>query len=147
MQQRPKRKRSENIGVLHGEWGENVAVEHLRRNGYEIVERNSRPVEKDGRLEIDLVAWDRRNDAMVFVEVKQHSRPSSYSRRLRSVDKRKRENLRRACNAWRRVNRWRGAFRFDVIEVYGVPDGGAPVIDHIEKVDLFAKRERFVKWN
>ena len=147
MQQRPKRKRSENIGVLHGEWGENVAVEHLRRNGYEIVERNSRPVEKDGRLEIDLVAWDRRNDAMVFVEVKQHSRPSSYSRRLRSVDKRKRENLRRACNAWRRVNRWRGAFRFDVIEVYGVPDGGAPVIDHIEKVDLFAKRERFVKWS
>ena len=147
MQQRPKRKRSENIGVLHGEWGENVAVEHLRRNGYEIVERNSRPVEKDGRLEIDLVAWDRRNDAMVFVEVKQHSRPSSYSRRLRSVDKRKRENLRRACNAWRRVNRWRGAFRFDVIEVYGVPDGGAPVIDHIERVDLFAKRERFVKWN
>ena len=147
MQQRPKRKRSENIGVLHGEWGENVAVEHLRRNGYEIVERNSRPVEKDGRLEIDLVAWDRRNDAMVFVEVKQHSRPSSYSRRLRSVDKRKRENLRRACNAWRRVNRWHGAFRFDVIEVYGVPEGGRPVIDHIKKVDLFAKRGRFVKWN
>ena len=147
MQQRPKRKRSENLGVLHGEWGENVAVEHLRRNGYEIVERNSRPVEKDGRLEIDLVAWDRRNDAMVFVEVKQHSRPSSYSRRLRSVDKRKRENLRRACNAWRRVNRWHGAFRFDVIEVYGVPEGGRPVIDHIEKVDLFAKRGWFVKWN
>ena len=147
MQQRPKRKRSENIGVLHGEWGEAVAVEHLRRHGYEIVERNSRPVERDGRLEIDLVAWDRKNDAMVFVEVKQHAKPSPYARRLRSVDKRKRENLRRACNAWRRVNRWHGAFRFDVIEIYGVPEGGQPVIDHIEKVDLFAKRERFVKWN
>ena len=147
MQQRPKRKRTENIGVLHGEWGEAVAVEHLRRHGYEIVERNSRPVERDGRLEIDLVAWDRKNDAMVFVEVKQHAKPSPYARRLRSVDKRKRENLRRACNAWRRVNRWHGAFRFDVIEIYGVPEGGQPVIDHIEKVDLFAKRERFVKWN
>ena len=79
--------------------------------------------------------------------MKQHAKPSPYSRRLRSVDKRKRENLRRACNAWRRVNRWHGAFRFDVIEVYGVPEGGRPVIDHIEKVDLFAKRGRFVKWN
>ena len=147
MQQRPKRKPSVNIGVLHGEWGENEAVAYLRRHGYEIVERNSRPVEKDERLEIDLVAWDRKNDAMVFVEVKQHAKPSPYARRLRSVDKRKRENLRRACNAWRRVNRWHGAFRFDVIEVYGVPEGGSPVIDHIEKVDLFAKRERFVKWN
>ena len=147
MQQRPKRKRSDNIGVLHGEWGENEAVAYLRRHGYEIVERNSRPVERDERLEIDLVAWDRRNDAMVFAEVKQHAKPSPYSRRLRSVDKRKRENLRRACNAWRRVNRWHGAFRFDVIEVYGVPEGGRPVIDHIEKVDLFAKRGRFVKWN
>ena len=147
MRQRPERKRSDNIGVLHGEWGENEAVAYLRRHGYEIVERNSRPVERDERLEIDLVAWDRRNDAMVFVEVKQHAKPSPYSRRLRSVDKRKRENLRRACNAWRRVNRWHGAFRFDVIEVYGVPEGGRPVIDHIEKVDLFAKRGRFVKWN
>ena len=147
MRQRPERKRSDNIGVLHGEWGENEAVAYLRRRGYEIVERNSRPVEKDERLEIDLVAWDRRNDAMVFVEVKQHAKPSPYSRRLRSVDKRKRENLRRACNAWRRVNRWHGAYRFDVIEVYGVPEGGRPVIDHIEKVDLFAKRGRFVKWN
>ena len=147
MRLRPKRKASDNIGVLHGEWGENEAVAYLRRRGYEIVERNSRPVEKDERLEIDLVAWDRRNDAMVFVEVKQHAKPSPYSRRLRSVDKRKRENLRRACNAWRRVNRWHGAFRFDVIEVYGVPEGGRPVIDHIKKVDLFAKRGRFVKWN
>ena len=147
MRLRPKRKTSDNIGVLHGEWGENEAVAYLRRRGYEIVERNSRPVEKDERLEIDLVAWDRRNDAMVFVEVKQHAKPSPYSRRLRSVDKRKRENLRRACNAWRRVNRWHGAFRFDVIEVYGVPEGGRPVIDHIEKVDLFAQRGRFVKWN
>ena len=147
MQRRPEGKRSGNIGVLRGEWGENEAVAYLRRRGYEIVERNSRPVERDERLEIDLVAWDRRSDTMVFVEVKQHARPSPYSRRLRSVDRRKRENLLRACNAWRRVNRWHGAFRFDVIEIYGVPEGGRPVIDHIEKVNLFVKRERFVRWN
>ena len=140
-------RKADNIGVLHGAWGEAVAVDHLRRHGYEIVDRNSRPVEKDERLEIDIVAWDRRKDAMVFVEVKQHAKPSPYARRLQSVNKRKRMNLCRACNAWRRTNKWRGAFRFDVIEIYGVPGGGEPVIDHISDVELFAKRGRFVNWN
>ena len=121
-------------------------MDHLRRHGYEIVDRNSRPVEKDERLEIDIVAWDRKKDAMVFVEVKQHAKPSPYARRLQSVDRRKRMNLRRACNAWRRTNQWHGAFRFDVIEIYGVPEGGKPVIDHISNVELFAKRGRFVNW-
>ena len=139
--------KTDNIGVLHGAWGEAVAVDHLRRHGYEIVDRNSRPVERDERLEIDIVAWDRRKDAMVFVEVKQHAKPSPYARRLQSVNRRKRMNLRRACNAWRRTNKWRGAFRFDVIEIYGVPGGGKPVIDHISDVELFAKRGRFVNWN
>ena len=137
----------DNVGVLHGLWGETVAVDYLRRHGYEIVDRNSRPVEKDERLEIDIVAWDRRKDEMVFVEVKQHAQPSPYARRLQSVNRRKRMNLRRACNAWRRTNRWRGEFRFDVIEIYGVPGGGRPVIDQISNVELFAKRGRFVRWS
>ena len=140
-------RKADNIGVLHGAWGEAVATDYLRRHGYEIVDRNSRPVERDERLEIDIVAWDRKKDAMVFVEVKQHATLSPYARRLRSVDKRKRMNLRRACNAWRRTNRWHGAFRFDVIEIYGVPDGGKPVIDHVPDVELFAKPGRFVKWS
>lgn len=140
-------RKTDNIGVLHGAWGEAVATEYLRRHGYEIVDRNSRPVEGDERLEIDIVAWDRKKDAMVFIEVKQHAEPSPYARRLQSVNKRKRMNLRRACNAWRRENRWRGAFRFDVIEIYGVPGGGEPVIDHISDVELFAKRGRFVNWS
>ena len=140
-------RKTDNIGVLNGMWGEAVAVDHLRRHGYEIVDRNSRPVEKDERLEIDIVAWDRKKDVMVFVEVKQHAKPSPYARRLQSVNKRKRMNLRRAFNAWRRTHRWHGAFRFDVIEIYGVPGGGEPVIDHISDVELFAKRGRFVNWS
>ena len=142
-----RRMRSEsNQGVLHGAWGEDVAAEYLRRGGFEIIERSTQPVRDDQRLEIDIVAWDPVRDEMVFVEVKQHATPTDYSRRLRSIDRQKRANLRRACNAWRRVNKWRGSFRFDVIEIYGTPDGGRPVIDHIEKVDLFAKAGRFVKW-
>ena len=142
-----RRLRSEsNQGVLPGAWGEDVAAEYLRRGGFEIIERNTQPVRDDQRLEIDIVAWERKTDTIVFVEVKQHATLSPYARRLRSVDRRKRENLRRACNAWRRTNRWHGAYRFDVIEIYGTPEGGRPVIDHIERVELFARRGRFVKW-
>lgn len=141
------RREAANVGVTRGAWGEDVAADFLRRRGYLIVDSNACPVEKDRRLEIDLVAWDEATDTMVFVEVKQHATLTPYGRRLRSVDRSKRVNLRRACNAWRRVNKWRGSFRFDVIEIYGTPEGGRPVIDHIEKVNLFAKPGRFVKWD
>ena len=141
------RRDSANVGVKNGVWGEDVAVEYLRRAGFQIVDRNSCPVERDRRLEIDLVAWDPKSDAMVFVEVKQHATLSPHCRRLARIDRRKRANLRRACNAWRRVNRWRGDFRFDVIEISGTPDGGRPIVDHIERVNLFVDSRRFVKWD
>ena len=137
---------SENVGARNGAWGEEVAAGYLRRRGFEIIDRNSRPSARDGRLEIDIVAWERASDTMVFVEVKQHRTLSPYARRLRSVDRRKKANLRRACSAWRRSNRWGGAYRFDVVEVYGEPGGGAPLVDHIENIALFPARGRFVKW-
>ena len=143
----PRHRRGANLGVDRGDWGEDVAAEYLRRVGFEIIERNPHPVASDRRLEIDIIAWERKTDTMVFVEVKQHATMSPYARRLQSVNRRKRENLRRACNAWRRVNKWHGAYRFDVIEIYGTPEGGRPVIDHIDHVRLFARGERFVKWD
>ena len=138
---------NENIGRRNGAWGEDVAVEHLRRSGFEIIERNIRPVAKDGRLEIDIVAYERATDTMVFVEVKQHGRRSLRQRRLRSIDRRKLLNLRRACHAWMRVNSYFGGVRFDVVEIYGVPGGGRPEIDHVTNVNLFARPERFVDWS
>lgn len=135
-----------NASVVRGEWGEDVAVEFLRRGGYEIVDRNARPVEGDRRLEIDIVAYDRLTDTMVFVEVKEHAASSPHARRLAGVDRRKRLLLRRACNSWRRVNGWRGAYRFDVIEVYGSP-GKRVGVDHVMQVELFPPQGRFVKWS
>lgn len=141
-----KRHESGNVAIRHGEWGENVAVEFLRRAGYEIVERNSRPVANDRRLDIDIVAFDRLNDSMVFVEVKQHARHSPYEKRLRSVNGRKKSHLLRACNAWRWKNSWKGSFRFDVVEVFGSP-GEKSEVDHIAHVELFADKGRFVRWD
>jgi len=135
-----------NVGVEHGAWGELKAVEWLRRRGYEIIDRNSRPYARDGRLEIDIVAYDPARDAMVFVEVKQHKSHSPWERRLRSIDREKKRNLRLACNAWRRTNRWQGGYRFDVIEIFGTPQGGEPEIDHVENIRLFVDAARFVHW-
>ena len=141
-----KRRKADNVALVHGDWGEDVAARFLRCAGYEIIERNSHPVKKDKRLDIDIVAYDRRNDAMVFVEVKQHSDHSPFEKRLRSVDNNKKRNLLRACNWWRRVNSWSGSFRFDVVEVFGKP-GGKSEVDHIPHVRLFPQRERFVRWD
>jgi len=135
-----------NIGVEHGAWGEDRAVERLRQEGLEIIDRNVRPC-RDRRLEIDVIAYDRALDAMVFVEVKQHARHSDAECRIRSVNRNKMRNLRLACNAWRRRNRWQGSYRFDVIEIFGVPGDRHPEIDHIRRVNLFVPTERFVRWD
>lgn len=136
-----------NIGVQHGEWGEDVAVEWLRTRGYEIIDRNVHPCRADQRLELDIIAYDRERDIIVFVEVKQHAQRSGLQSRLRSVDSRKCAKVLRACLSWLRWNRWRGAYRFDVVEVYGSPGARAsPEIDHIERVRLFKNRELFVNW-
>jgi len=134
-----------NIGVEHGAWGEDVAVERLRLEGLEIVDRNVRPC-RDRRLEIDVIAYDREADAMVFVEVKQHAVHSEGERRIRSVDSAKMRRLRTACNAWRRHNRWQGGFRFDVVEVFGTP-GRRPEVDHVRQVNMFTPSDRFVRWD
>ena len=145
--QRQSRRESENVGVRNGTWGEDVAVEFLRVHGYEIVDRNVRPCSRDRRLEIDVVAYDRMYDVMAFVEVKQHAERSQLARRLRSVDRHKLDLLRRACRTWLSKERWRGGYRFDVIEVYGSPGKGVRAeIDHVPGVRLFERPARFVDW-
>ena len=134
------------LGGRNGRWGEDRACDYLRACGYEIFERNVNPCVRDGRLEIDIVAYERASDTLVFVEVKQHKSHSPFQSRLRSVDKRKLRNLRLACNAWRRTNGWRTGYRFDVIEIYGEPGGVRPVIDHIEDVALFTPKNQFINW-
>ncbi len=136
-----------NVGVAHGSWGEDVAAAQLEVEGLVVVERNARPCKNDRRVEIDIIAYDRRCDLLVFVEVKQHAARSDRQRRLRSITRRKQELLRRACRTWLLANRWKGAYRFDVIEVYGTPESRSKAeVDHIRHVRLFANSERFVNW-
>ncbi len=137
-----------NVGVAHGKWGEDVAAEFLTRKRFEILSRNVRPCRWDRRLEIDLVARHVRDNLLVFVEVKQHKTRTEYDTRLRSITRHKKELLRKACRAWLAQNRWRGSYRFDVIEIFGSPDLPESVeIDHVERVRLFATEKRYVNWS
>ena len=137
-----------NKAVVHGKWGEETAARYLEERGYLILERNVRPCKKDRRLEIDIVAYMDKGGIVVFVEVKQHASRSEYQCRLRSIDNRKRRLMRRASRAWLVQKKWMGSYRYDVIEVYGVPDDKhSPEIDHIERIDIFTNSKKYVNWN
>lgn len=143
----PRLRDNGNLGVGHGLWGERKACEFLRAKGYEIFERNVTPYDRDRRLEIDIVAYERASDTLVFVEVKQHKEQSFFGTRLRSIDKRKLRNLRIAANAWRRKNHWEEGYRFDVLEIYGTPETGMPpIVDHIDGVQLFDENGKYINW-
>lgn len=130
--------------VARGRWGENLAAALLERSGWVVVGRNVRPCARDRRCEIDLLVRSRDRRTVVFVEVKTHARRSARAPALWGVDRRKRGVLLRACTSWIMKEKWHGNFRFDVVEVYGVPGQvEPPEIEHVENVPLFPAKWRF----
>lgn len=130
--------------VARGCWGESLAESFLRQRGWVLVGKNVRPCSKDMRCEIDLIVRSRDRTTIVFVEVKTHVRKSTRAGRLWRIDQRKKGILLRACTNWILKNKWHGNFRFDVIQIYGSPEGrDLPEIDHMENVHLFPSKWRF----
>jgi putative endonuclease len=134
--QAPRRRRGDNRRKLAA-LGEQLAVEHLRRLDFVIVERNVRT--RFG--EIDLIAVDGKG-ALVFVEVK--TRRASGSRRglcpeeqpLAWLKLSQRMRLRRLAHAWLYETAARrpraSTIRFDAVGV--IVDGQDRLLrlDHIE---------------
>ncbi|MEM1029333.1 MAG: YraN family protein [Myxococcota bacterium] len=113
--------------ALRGQRAEDLAARHLRRRGCVILGRNVRV----GHLELDIVARD--VDAVVVVEVRARGK-GAWTRPLATIDRAKRDKLRRAATLlWRRRwSRWRWAqrVRFDVVSVH-LDTGGAPALHHV----------------
>ena len=103
--------------------GEKVAVDYLRRRGYEIVEQRYR----GAGGEVDVVA--RIGSTIAFVEVKGSG--DALSDPVARVDRRKRTHLTRAARRWL-ADRGRAEFdyRFDVVAVR--LGSGRPEIRHLE---------------
>jgi putative endonuclease len=116
-----------------GRLGEDVAAAHLRRLGFEVLERNVRT--RDG--EIDLIAWD--GSTLVFAEVKtRRVAPGGRAGQepLLALGWRQRARLRRLARAWlARPGRARpraAAIRFDAIGVTVDARGTPGPVQHLE---------------
>lgn len=94
-----------------------AAADHLRTEGLIIVETNPLPLGCPQRTGIDIVAYDPRNDTMVFAQVRAEAHSGARSREI--PDKRGIRALEAACRFWQDANKWHGDCRFDVIDVFG----------------------------
>jgi putative endonuclease len=110
-----------------GQRGEELAAEHFRRLGFEVLARNHRT--RFG--ELDLVACD--GKTLVFVEVK--TRRSGSREPWESLHDRKQSKVRRMAIAWltESTDRPFGAeLRFDGIAILLDDDGELVRLDHLE---------------
>lgn len=124
--------------AIVGAWGEDMAATFLKKKGYTVLGRNIRP---DKRDEIDIVA--RIGETLVFVEVKTRRR-ADFGRPMKAVDNNKRHALNRAAAAFlRRAGFPKLYYRFDVIEVLGQPEEGAPLMRHLDNAFPFEQRFEF----
>jgi putative endonuclease len=112
-----------------GDTGEQLAVEHLSRKGFQILDRNFRT--RWG--ELDIVACDGRT--IVFCEVKTRAASRAGRDPLESVHPRKRAQVRRMARRWlaERQDRPRaGDLRFDAIGITLGQDARLLRLDHLE---------------
>jgi putative endonuclease len=112
-----------------GRLGEDLALEHLERLGFRVLERNYRT--RFG--ELDLIVCD--DATIVFVEVKTRRLGASAGSALESISPRKQRQVRSMAAAWlvESSDRPRSSeLRFDVVAV--TVDHGARLVrlDHLE---------------
>lgn len=93
-----------------GAAGEELAAEHLRLRGWEVVARNFRT--RSG--EIDLVCT--RAGEAALVEVKTRA-GSSHGLPIEAIDTPKLERMQRCAAEWRRASEWRGPTRCLVVTI------------------------------
>jgi len=107
-----------------GRKGENVACEHLKKNGYKILKRNYK--KKYG--EIDIIA--QKGDLISFIEVKTRN-GTEYGLACEAVTKSKQEKIIRTAQIFIIENKINETYSFDIIEIYHL-DGKIQKIEHIE---------------
>ncbi len=113
-----------------GAEGEQLAAEHLRRRGFEIVDRNYRT--RWG--ELDVVAFDGR--VLAFVEVKTRRASGRRGVALEAVNASKQAQVRRMGASWLhdrgRDRPFAAVVRFDAIGVTVDARGRLLALDHLE---------------
>lgn len=112
------------IRSILGKTGEDLAVRHLKKNGYTIIQTNYR--NKLG--EIDIIAKDK--DVIVFVEVKTR-KDNRFAHPKEAVTLKKQMTICRVAQAWLKIHKKTNErARFDVVAVFS--DGKAHDIELIK---------------
>ena len=96
-----------------GAWGEQLARNYLRANGYTVMEKNLHIQHK----EIDIIAT--KDDRIIFVEVK--TRTTDFMDPLEAVDARKIRFICRAADQFMRAHDTPHEPQFDIIVIVGTP--------------------------
>lgn len=118
-----------NPNVRRGRRGERCAARFLKHQGYVILDRNWRC----GRYELDIVA--KYATCVVFVEVRGRL-SSSLQSGIDTVDKKKKQAILKAIDAYRRQHKGINTFRFDVISIDWDAHGKIQNLNHYENVPL-----------
>lgn len=108
-----------------GDQGEALAEKYLLRIGYEIREKNVRL----GRDEIDMIAFDPVDQALVFVEVKTRTKKSLEFGPEMDAHPRKLAKIRRSARRWVSDRNYEGGYRLDLIYIIA-----GRVSEHIKEV-------------
>lgn len=120
--------KKKNTRIQTGKWGEEIALEFLRNQGYDLVERNYRS--PDG--EIDLIV--RKGPDLVFVEVKTR-RSLDYGCPEDAVDNEKIDHIEAAAGWYLQQHpESEESWHLDVISVVGSPGETPPEISWFENV-------------
>jgi putative endonuclease len=106
-----------------GNQGEDLAVQHLEKQGYTILERNWH----NGKEEVDIICTDQ--EFIVFVEVKTRS-TEYFGQPEAAVNRRKRKILIRLADAYVNIHDIQLDVRYDIISILSW-EGGHKV-RHIE---------------
>jgi putative endonuclease len=108
-----------------GKKGENLAVDFLLKNGYEILEQNWR----HKQYEIDIIA--RKASVLVIAEVKTRT-GNFFGEPEEWVTTVKQNNLIKGAQAYIQQQDLDVEVRFDIISIVLSPKGAPPKIHHIE---------------
>lgn len=121
-----------------GQSGEETASSYLEKFGYQILDRNFQN-QKGRRLgEIDIIAFDRNENILVFVEVKTRKAKNRFGAPPeQNITRNKLRKLEKIAQAYVKKERLESQnYRFDAISVLIGEDGEASEIRHLKSIFL-----------
>ena len=96
-----------------GAWGEEMARDYLRRNGYTVFDSNTRV----GHKEIDIIAT--KDNIIAFIEVK--TRSTAFKDPADAVDAKKIRRIAKAADSFMQTFDIKHEPQFDIITIIGTP--------------------------